>query len=525
MPTTHYCPRCLTTFYEEPAVCTNMSCAYHRPKSGWGELLHPGDILDRHYLIDKALAVGGAGLTYLARQLDDHDEPIEPPLAIKVLYAQRDKGNFLRRLSNEAQILQELDHDNIVECRGFVQRAGGAPYLVTLFEHGGSLDQHLQRHGPLDPNVAAGILRQILLALDTAHQRGIVHRDLKPENVLLREAVPRDEIPQVRVADFGIAKVAAIGDKLTRQGAFIGTPEYAAPEQFEGLQPTPATDVFAAGALLWFLLAGVGPVDFSDRMDAMRCHQELLRATPPRLAYTVGTEDERLLLQGIFDGMMHDNAVRRWTIQQVLVALDALVDGTSRQLLNTLDLTDHGEISQHNETWIADDDDEDDDDDDDHGGHVLGAVVGVGGPLLAALVSAPLSILFLIGVAWMTGWLSTNLEPSSAPQLDPVVLQTPPKAGPPIVLANASEPSQVNEREQLTAALQRAVVPLQRTCSLDDALSADIRITPRGRVRDVEFLSQHPDNQRHCLIRELRRLRMARSTPGDVMMRISISFH
>ena len=79
-------------------------------------------MLDRHYVIERALAVGGAGLTYLAREVGPAGEPAGPKLAIKVLYQQRDKGDFLRRLANEAQILQELAHSHIVECRGFVHR-------------------------------------------------------------------------------------------------------------------------------------------------------------------------------------------------------------------------------------------------------------------------------------------------------------------------------------------------------------------------------------------------------------------
>ncbi len=291
-------------------------------------VLESGDVLDRHYKILKALAVGGAGITYLAREVDANGEPQPPDLAIKLLYTQRASGAFLRRLSNEAQILQDLAHDHIVQSRGFVHRSGHEPYLVTLFEHGGSLGEHIERVGALTPRVAAGIVRQILLALDVAHQRGVIHRDLKPDNVLLQEKLPADEIPHVRLTDFGIAKVTGGGGatKLTRMGAFVGTPEYAAPEQFEGLQPTSATDVFAAGGVLWYCVTGHPPVDFTHRTDIEESYEELLAQLPPRVAGAAvrGEAKELALLQAVIDGAMHPKPEDRWSIHQILARLGEL---------------------------------------------------------------------------------------------------------------------------------------------------------------------------------------------------------
>jgi len=321
-----YCPRCLTTFSGNPEACPNLSCGSPRPAGAWGSLLEEGDLLDRHYRIRRVLAVGGAGITYLAMEVDADGRPEPPDLAIKVLYTARDSGPFLRRLSNEAQILQELSHDHIVECRGFVHRTGHAPYLVTLYESGGSLTQHLERVGPLAPQVAAGVMKQILLALDEAHQRGVVHRDLKPDNVLLAEKVGPGVVPWVRVTDFGIAKVfGGVGSRLTRLGAFVGTPEYAAPEQFEGMTPTPATDVYAAGALLYYLLCGAQPVRFTHRMDIEECYGELLEQIPPRLPEHDGPPGPWALVQRVIDQTMHPRQGERWTVQQILSHLSPLV--------------------------------------------------------------------------------------------------------------------------------------------------------------------------------------------------------
>jgi serine/threonine protein kinase len=329
---THYCARCLTSFPEDPEACPNLTCGKPRPqKGGWGVVLGPGDLLDRHYLITRPLAVGGAGITYLAREVDGSGAEMGPELAIKLLYAARASGPFLRRLSNEAQILQELDHDHIVKCHGFVHRAGHEPYLVTLLEHGGSLAEHIETVGPVPPAIAAAILKQILLALDTAHQRGVVHRDLKPDNVLLREKTPRDQVPWIRVTDFGIAKVeGGVGAKVTKAGSFVGTPEYAAPEQFESQPPVPATDIFAAGGVLFYLLTGNPPVNFSHRNDIESAYDELLAQIPPQLP-DLGSPADREILQDCLDHAMKPNVQDRWTVAQLIARL-AEVIGASEAL-------------------------------------------------------------------------------------------------------------------------------------------------------------------------------------------------
>ncbi|MEZ4321235.1 MAG: protein kinase [Myxococcota bacterium] len=354
---TYYCASCLTTFGENGERCTNLGCGSRRPDTGWGVLLGSGDLLDRHYRIDRPLAVGGAGLTYLAREVDTAGVAQPPDLAIKVLYAARAAGAFLHRLSTEAQILQELNHENIVQLRGFVHRAGQEPYLVTLFEHGGNLTELVDSQGALPVKVAAGIVVQILAALDVAHQRGVVHRDLKPDNVLLRERVDPGELPHVRVADFGIAKVAGAMGNVTKHGTFVGTPEYAAPEQFEGMDPTPATDVFAAGALFVHLLTGRNPITFSVRTDIQTCRSEWLAALPPRLDPTQlhGADAvELVVLQEVLDHMMDVRPERRWTVQQVLARLDGLAHGNAElRRRETLELTGKPAPSRHTEPGLA----------------------------------------------------------------------------------------------------------------------------------------------------------------------------
>lgn len=340
-----YCPTCLTTFRANPDKCTNLACGRSRPKAGWGRLLGEGELLDRHYRIERVLAVGGAGITYLAQEVDGSDTPNGPRLAIKVLYHARATGSFLTRLSTEAQILQELDHPNIIQLRAFVHRSGSEPYLVTLFEEGGTLTEHVERNGALPAAAASAILLQILGALDVAHQRGVVHRDLKPDNVLLQAKVARDETPHVRVADFGIAKVSGgLTSHVTKMGTFLGTPEYAAPEQFDGMPPTPATDVFAAGALFLHLLTGKEPVSFGDRSDVEGCRADWMAALPPRLTAADMVDADPVtaeVVQAVLRKMLAVRPEDRWTVNQVLKRLRGVATGEVelQPVRDTLELT------------------------------------------------------------------------------------------------------------------------------------------------------------------------------------------
>jgi serine/threonine protein kinase len=281
---TRYCSRCLTTFEGNGESCPNLACQRNRPEQGWGTLLAMGDVLDRHYLVHKRLAIGGAGVTYLAQELDGEDSVTGDRLAIKVLYAQRDQGAYLQRLATEAQILLQLNHPHIVDIRGFVQRAGHSPYLVTRFERGGSLLDHLRRSGSMPLNQVTAIGVNLCGALSRAHGQGVIHRDLKPENILITHIPAKGEIPHLKLTDFGIAKVhGGVGTNLTRVGAFVGTPQFAAPEQFQGQPLTPAADVYSAGAVLLFCITLRPVLAEIDMGNLEKMLEGLLDAVPPLL--------------------------------------------------------------------------------------------------------------------------------------------------------------------------------------------------------------------------------------------------
>ena len=324
----HYCSRCLTTFEADETQCPNLACRRKRPSRGWGIIFSEGDVFDRTYRIHKMLAVGGAGVTYVARELDAVGEETGPRVAIKVLLAARDQGPYVRRLATEAQIIQELDHPNIVQYLGFVHRAGHSPYLLTRFEAGGSLLDHMRRVGTLPVRQSALVGRQICWALEKAHERGIVHRDLKPENVLLTRAVPLGDDPVIRVADFGIAKVqGSLGSNLTRVGAFVGTPHYAAPEQFVGGSVTEAADVYAAGALLFFTMTARHVVKFADRLDPEDGFQLLCDNLPPKLVRPDDEPEDVRRMNAVLAVAMEVDPLKRCSVLELDRMLEQVAAG------------------------------------------------------------------------------------------------------------------------------------------------------------------------------------------------------
>lgn len=323
MARTFYCAQCLNSFQQDGEICPNLGCGADRPDLGWGHLLGPRDLLDRRYRVRERLAVGGAGITYRAREVGDDEEELGPELAIKVLF-QRGDGTWLRRLGNEARVLQELAHPHIVESRGFVHRTGHPAYLVTTYEAGGNLYDHVRHVGALTLAASLGVFRQVLQALSVAHARGVIHRDLKPQNLFLRAVVDRSETPHILVADFGIAKVQGfMGDHLTTTGMFVGTPEFAAPEQFKGLPPEPPSDVFAAACVFWFCLTGSPPVPLVDRTDLVASLRALRAGLPPVLPPGVCTEAERAPLEDLIALTLTNEAPTRATIPALLARLEA----------------------------------------------------------------------------------------------------------------------------------------------------------------------------------------------------------
>lgn len=230
-----------------------------------------GDVILGHYVVVKQLGRGGMGTVYLAR-----DDVSGQEVAVKVLPAQLARERDIReRFVQEARALASLDHPNIVPLVTFsttANDAGEDRFLVMKYVAGEALDARIRRTGVMSPAHARKVLRAMLSALGYAHQRGVIHRDIKPSNVLIEGDLDGEH--RVFLVDFGIAKKEEGGKRLTQTGMLMGTPQYMSPEQISGHPVDGRSDLYAAGLVLFEMLAGRPPFDGQKTFQVLRAHVE-----------------------------------------------------------------------------------------------------------------------------------------------------------------------------------------------------------------------------------------------------------
>jgi serine/threonine protein kinase len=202
------------------------------------------------YELGEEIGRGGWGVVF-----DAEHRTLGRRVAIKYLPAAFSGDPDARsRFRSEARVVASLDHPHIVPLYDFVEQGDTCVFVMELMP-GGTLWDRFEG-GDLTPEAACNVTLALLGALYHAHQRGVLHRDVKPENVLFnKEGMPK-------LADFGIAKVLGDGaGTRTATGMIMGTPAYMAPEQGSGEPVSPATDVYAIGAMLYELLSGRLPFE------------------------------------------------------------------------------------------------------------------------------------------------------------------------------------------------------------------------------------------------------------------------
>ncbi|GAB4552132.1 MAG: hypothetical protein OHK0023_19750 [Anaerolineae bacterium] len=215
---------------------------------------------------------GGMGTVYRAVQVG-----IGREVAVKVLNADlTDSEQFIARFEREAQTIASLEHAHIIPLYSYGKHETYI-YLVMPLKTGGNLGKLIQEtKGRMPIPEVSRIINQISSALDHAHLKGIIHRDLKPANILL------DEGNNVFLTDFGIAR--RLGEtKLTAPGTVVGSPTYMSPEAWRGEDPSPETDVYSLGVILFELLTGQPP--FVEKVPTRLMMMHLNDAPPSLLAF------------------------------------------------------------------------------------------------------------------------------------------------------------------------------------------------------------------------------------------------
>jgi eukaryotic-like serine/threonine-protein kinase len=255
--------------------------------------------LDEKYHLEERLGEGGMGTVYLARHL-----LMDRPVAIKVLHPQFVENEAARtRFQLEALAAVRLHHPNAVSVTDFGQTSDGLVYIVMELLKGRTLREILALEAPLETARAISIMLQASDAVAAAHEAGIIHRDLKPSNILVTRSA---ELPAVvKVLDFGIAKLASdmFDDEdaaaSTLPGATLGTPRYMSPEQREGKDLTPATDVYSLGIILYEMLTGMAPFTGTSVDEIAIKHANDIPRPPREIVAGIPEDVERIVLHAL----------------------------------------------------------------------------------------------------------------------------------------------------------------------------------------------------------------------------------
>jgi serine/threonine-protein kinase len=217
------------------------------------------------YRLDALLGHGGMSIVYRAEHI-----ALERKVALKLLSPQLSEDeSFRERFMRESRLAASLDHPNIIPLYEAAE-ADDVFYIAMRYVDGADLRKLLQQ-GPLDSRRLVPIIDQTANALTAAHVRGLVHRDVKPANILIDPGAGRDETDHVYLSDFGVAKQTA-APGLTSSGTFVGTVDYASPEQIEGKPLDGRADVYSLGCVVYECLTGTSAFEKDSEVALMYAH-------------------------------------------------------------------------------------------------------------------------------------------------------------------------------------------------------------------------------------------------------------
>ena len=318
------CPKCAKVLEQEPNFCPACGTDL-RGLGGSSDTFDGtrGGTIDGRYRILEKLGEGGMGAVYKVEHVR-----MGKVAALKRLRPDRALDKAIKaRFLQEARVVARLSHPNTVQVFDSGELEDGSLFIVMEYVPGKDLAWHLNAHGPLTEGRAVAVGAQILASLQEAHEAGVVHRDIKPANVMLVRKKKQTE--QVKLLDFGIAKLQEAEGRKSTTGDFVGTPAYMSPEQIRGEGVDGRSDLYSLGALLFELVTGrqlfVGPTPIS----VLTQHTE---APPPRVADASPTVAVSPGFEAVLRRALEKDRSRRFAdADEMRLALEALGHPELRQ--------------------------------------------------------------------------------------------------------------------------------------------------------------------------------------------------
>jgi len=282
-----------------------------------------GRSFEGRYRLTGILGQGGFARIYLAEETE-----LERRVALKILdprlsQDERRAKITIERFRREARLVAGLSDPHTITLYEHGRTDDGLLYLVFEYVDGESLNAVIDRSDGVEPMRVAKIIRQTLMSLHEAHNKGVLHRDIKPGNIMLYEHMGRSD--RVKVLDFGIAKAVLSDDDgttakdLTKADAIIGTPRYMAPEQFRDIEPKPASDIYSLGLVAYELLVAEKAIHGDSLANIIAEH---VSGDPVEIPAGSGVPES---LRAIVNGMTVPELRDRYSnAQEILEDLDEL---------------------------------------------------------------------------------------------------------------------------------------------------------------------------------------------------------
>ena len=313
------CPVCGSEYGDEAAFCSRDRSSL-RPVAAEPSAGLVGQLIGERYQVERRLGQGGMGEVYLARHV-----LMGRQCALKVMnQALSQDPDAVSRFNREATNASRISHPNVCAVYDFGLTPDGLVYLAMEFVEGRALSQLLEDSGPVPVRRAAELVTQCAHGLQVAHDLGIVHRDLKPDNIMVTPGKDREI---VKLVDFGIAKAAETGSgqRVTRTGFVVGTPEYMAPEQLAGDPLDGRSDQYGLALVFYRAITGVLPFEGSSVQETL-----VKRLTEPPRPLAVARPDVPFPagLQGVMDrALARDPEARFPTVTAFAEAVSAITRG------------------------------------------------------------------------------------------------------------------------------------------------------------------------------------------------------